>query len=92
MTAMLVCYAREDRAVGFVFGFAVVCLASSGYGCLQGAWPFGVVEVVWAGVACAAAGAGWKRTPRPDRESRSGPRRGAFETAEMVRFPGGVVQ
>jgi hypothetical protein len=51
VTAMLVCYALEERAVGYVFAFAGACLASSLYGFLQGAWPFGVVELVWAGVA-----------------------------------------
>jgi hypothetical protein len=51
VTAMLVCYALESRAAGFVLAFAVACLASSAYGFLQGAWPFGVVELIWAGVA-----------------------------------------
>jgi len=52
VTAMLVCYALEDRGSGFVLGFAVSCLLASAYGFLQGAaWPFGVVEAVWAGVA-----------------------------------------
>ena len=50
-TAMLVCYANEKRGPGWVLGFAVACLAGSAYGFLQGAWPFGVVEAVWAGVA-----------------------------------------
>jgi hypothetical protein len=31
--------------------FAVGCLLSSSYGFLSGAWPFGVVELIWAGVA-----------------------------------------
>jgi hypothetical protein len=31
--------------------FAAGCLLSSAYGFLSGAWPFGVVELVWAGVA-----------------------------------------
>jgi hypothetical protein len=51
VTAMLVCYALEGRAAIFVLAFAAACLASSLYGFLQGAWPFGVVEVIWAGVA-----------------------------------------
>ncbi len=49
--SMLVCYALESRSSAFVLAFAVACVASSIYGFLQGAWPFGVVEVVWAGVA-----------------------------------------
>jgi hypothetical protein len=51
VTAMLAFYALEDRASIFVLAFAAACLASSAYGFLQGAWPFGVVELVWSGVA-----------------------------------------
>jgi len=51
VTAMLLCYALEDRSPGFVLAFAGACLASSVYGFLQGAWPFGVVELIWSGVA-----------------------------------------
>jgi hypothetical protein len=48
---MLVCYALEARSVWFVLLFALACLASSAYGFLQGAWPFGIVELIWSGVA-----------------------------------------
>ena len=51
VTAMLACYALEDRGPGFALGFAAACAAGSAYGFLQGAWPFGVVEAVWAVVA-----------------------------------------
>jgi hypothetical protein len=51
VTAMLVFYALEDRGPGFVLAFAGACALASAYGFLQGAWPFGVVEAVWAGVA-----------------------------------------
>jgi hypothetical protein len=51
VTAMLVCYALEDRSPYFVLAFAVACGLGSLYGFLQGAWPFGLVEAVWAGVA-----------------------------------------
>ena len=47
VTAMVVFYALEDRSPGFVLAFAAACCAASAYGFLQGAWPFGVVEVVW---------------------------------------------
>ena len=33
------------------FGFAVACPLGSVYGFLKGAWPFGVVEAIWALVA-----------------------------------------
>ncbi len=49
--AMLLFYALEARSPWFVVTFAGACLASSAYGFLQGAWPFGVVELVWSGVA-----------------------------------------
>lgn len=51
VTAMLMFYALEPRSPRFVLAFAVACLASSAYGFLQGAWPFGVVELIWSGVA-----------------------------------------
>jgi hypothetical protein len=51
VTAMLVCYALEDRSPFFVLAFAAACGLGSLYGFLQGAWPFGLVEAVWAGVA-----------------------------------------
>jgi hypothetical protein len=49
--AMVVCYGLEDRARGYTLGFAMSCLLGSAYGFLQGAWPFGAVEIVWAGIA-----------------------------------------
>ena len=51
VTAMLVCYALEQRSHWFVLGFAGACGLGSIYGFLQGAWPFGVVEAVWMLVA-----------------------------------------
>jgi hypothetical protein len=49
--AMLLFYALEDRSAWFVLAFAAACLASSVYGFLQGAWPFGVIELIWSAVA-----------------------------------------
>ena len=51
VSAMLLCYAFEDKSPWFVLAFAGACVLGSIYGFLQGAWPFGVVEAVWAGVA-----------------------------------------
>lgn len=51
VTLMLVCYAFEARSHWFVLAFAVACALGSIYGFLQGAWPFGLVEAIWAGVA-----------------------------------------
>lgn len=51
VTTMLVCYALEKRSPWFVLAFAVACGLGSVYGFLQGAWPFGVIEAIWAVVA-----------------------------------------
>ena len=51
VTAMLVCYALEERSRWFTLGFAGACALGSAYGFLQGAWPFGVVEAIWSLVA-----------------------------------------
>jgi hypothetical protein len=51
VTLMLVCYGLEEVAPIFTLCFALACLMGSAYGFLQGAWPFGIVEGVWALVA-----------------------------------------
>jgi hypothetical protein len=51
VTFMMVMYAMESRGRRFVLWFAIGCVLSSVYGFLSGAWPFGVVELIWAGVA-----------------------------------------
>ena len=51
VSGMLVTYANEHRGRTWVLAFAVSCMAGSAYGFLQGAWPFGLVEAVWSGVA-----------------------------------------
>ena len=50
-TAMVVLYALEGRHSLFVLAFAMACLLGSAYCFLQGAWPFGLVEIVWSGIA-----------------------------------------
>lgn len=51
VTLMLVTYALESRSPWYILAFAFACALGSAYGFLQGAWPFGLVEAVWAGVA-----------------------------------------
>jgi presenilin-like A22 family membrane protease len=51
LSALLLFYALEHRSHWFVVAFAGGCIAASIYGFLQGAWPFGVVELIWAAVA-----------------------------------------
>lgn len=51
VTFMIVMYALERRGRRFIAAFALGCLLSSAYGFLAGAWPFGVAEIIWSGVA-----------------------------------------
>jgi hypothetical protein len=51
VSLMLVTYALESRSNWYVLAFAVACALGSVYGFLQGAWPFGLVEGIWSGVA-----------------------------------------
>ena len=51
VSLMMAMYALERRGRGFIVGFAVGCLLSSAYGFMSGAWPFGVVEFIWSGIA-----------------------------------------
>ena len=51
VTFMMTMYALEARGHLYVLGFAAGCVLSSIYGFLSGAWPFGVVEILWAGIA-----------------------------------------
>jgi hypothetical protein len=51
VTAMLVTYALESRSAWYILAFAGSCALGSVYGFLQGAWPFGAVEAIWALVA-----------------------------------------
>lgn len=51
VTAMVVCYALEHRHHSFILTFAFSCILGSVYGFLQGAWPFGLVELIWSGIA-----------------------------------------
>lgn len=67
VTAMLVFYALEDRSPWSVLAFAAACALGSVYGFLQGAWPFGLIEAIWAGVAVWRWYARVKNAPRPQR-------------------------
>ena len=71
VSLMLAFYAAEDRSPWFVLGFAGACLLASAYGFLQGAWPFGVVEAVWAAIALRR----WRLRIRLQRESKQVTRR-----------------
>jgi hypothetical protein len=64
---MMVMYALERRGRIFILAFGIGCLLSSSYGFLSGAWPFGVVEAIWAVVAVVR----FARTPSTPRSGRS---------------------
>ena len=51
VSAMLLFYALEDMSHWYILAFAGACALASAYGFLQGAWPFRVVEAIWALVA-----------------------------------------
>ena len=51
VSLMLITYTLETRSRWFTLLFAGSCALGSTYGFLQGAWPFGLVEGVWAIVA-----------------------------------------
>jgi len=51
VTFMVTMYALERRGRGYIVAFAVGCLLSSVYGFLAGAWPLGLVEIVWSWIA-----------------------------------------
>jgi hypothetical protein len=65
VTAMLVCYALESHGHWFVLAFAGACLLGSAYGFLQGAWPFGLIEAIWAVMAA------WRWRARTKADQRS---------------------
>ena len=68
VSAMLVCYACEERSTWFILAFAVACALGSIYGFLQGAWPFGLVEAIWSLVALRRW---WQVLSRADRTLQS---------------------
>jgi hypothetical protein len=51
LSFMMAMYALEGRGRHFVLLFAVGCALSSLYGFASGAWPFGIVELIWSGIA-----------------------------------------
>jgi len=48
---MVAMYALERRGRIFIALFSVGCVLSALYALLAGAWPFGVAEAIWAGIA-----------------------------------------
>ena len=67
LTFMMAMYALESRNPAYILAFAFGCLLSSVYGFLVGAWPFGVVELIWAGIAVRRYASMGERKQRPAR-------------------------
>jgi hypothetical protein len=71
LSFMMLMYALERRHPFLVLAFGAGCALSSAYGFLSGAWPFGVVELIWCFVAVAAVAAfpaeqgAFQEMPRP---------------------------
>jgi hypothetical protein len=65
VTAMLVSYALEDRSPWFILALAGACALGPAYGFLPGAWPFGLVEAVWAAIAVRRWRLRRKASPKP---------------------------
>jgi hypothetical protein len=85
VSAMLLFYAFEERAPRYVLFFAGACAASSAYGFLQGAWPFGVVEAIWAAVALQR----WRGRTPTNRSATARPiacDMSALSTVERARY------
>lgn len=62
VTAMMLFYALEAKGRVYILAFSAACLAAAVYASLIAAWPFAVVETIWAAVAVRR----WQRTvPRP---------------------------
>ncbi|HEX5380457.1 MAG TPA: hypothetical protein VFW47_17895 [Phenylobacterium sp.] len=51
VSASLLCYVMETRSAWWTLGFAAANLSAAVYGFLQGAWPFGLIELFWTGAA-----------------------------------------
>jgi hypothetical protein len=48
---MLLTYSLEGRSAWYTLVFAVACGLSSAYGWAVAAYPFGVIEAIWAVIA-----------------------------------------
>ena len=51
VTLMMLFYSYERKSHWCILGFSFSCALGSLYGFLQGAWPFGIVEAIWAIIA-----------------------------------------
>lgn len=72
--ALLICWAHRREGRRFVLGCALAGAVAAGYCLLQGAWPIGLVQAVWA----VAALRRWWRAPADGNQARA---------ADVIRLP-----
>ena len=72
VTAGVIFYALEPRGRWTILAFAGACALGSVYGFLQGAWPFGLVEIIWTVVAVRRWWSAPRVLRRSDAQSRDG--------------------
>jgi hypothetical protein len=72
VTLMLFAYAHEKISPNCALLCAVGCLMAAAYGFVQGAWPLGIAQVVWAVAAVRRWRAAVRRHRRPRRAARRG--------------------
>lgn len=51
LAAMLICYALEKRSTWCIFAFGSAATLGSAYEFIRSAWPYGLIEALWAVVA-----------------------------------------
>jgi hypothetical protein len=66
---MVVFYALENRNTWFILAFAVSCVMGSLYGFLQGSWPFGMAQAVWALLAMRRWKLAHTQTSQPEKQT-----------------------
>lgn len=84
VTAGLVCYSLEARSPWWVLGFAVANLCAAIYGFLQGAWPFGLIELFWTGAAVLRWGAARRNAHRRPESAASAPAEAASALSDRA--------
>jgi hypothetical protein len=83
VTFMMLMYALERRGRVFIFAFGCGCVLASAYGFLAGTWPFGIVELIWAGVAFNR----YRNTPSQlERRPQQAPRPPAGRDSQRARL------
>jgi hypothetical protein len=75
---MLLTYALERRSSWYTLAFSAACVLGSIYGFLQGAWPFGIVEAIWAIVALYR----WSRNGHSSTNPKAKPRHSAEDRSQ----------